>query len=206
MSTCSVLGRRQPAGTWPSTAFVVGPAASGAIAGMPAAAPWATLMPPSHGQRRTIPSPSGPMSSGDHAARGPRGHVDPRRPTGAARHTEPLQVRRGADRGGSAAEPEAWPSGHPDTWTPDGWTPDGWTPDAWTLDAWTLDVRSTGWTDVLTAGPDEADRATTGLASVRTSSRPGDHPPGGPTPSGSRRPGRSATQDGSAVTAPAPRP
>jgi hypothetical protein len=57
-------------------------------------------------------------------------------------------------------------------------------------------------------GPDEADRAPTGLAGVRTSSRPATTrwPPdlarGRVTAPG----GRSATQDGSAVTVPAPRP
>jgi hypothetical protein len=132
------------------------------------------------------PSPSGPMSSGDHAARGPRGTstrcVRPERPATPSHSGSSARTARRQRRGHQRP-------GRPDTWTPDGWTPDGWTPDAWTLDAWTLDIRSTGWTDVLTAGPDKADGATTGLADVRTSSRPGDHPPGGPTPPGSRRPG-----------------
>ena len=51
------------------------------------------------------------MQAGDHAAGRPRGHVDPLRPTGVARHTEPLQIQRA------------------DTWMgPDAWTPDA--PDA----------------------------------------------------------------------------
>jgi hypothetical protein len=53
-------------------------------------------------------------------------------------------------------------------------------------------------------GPDEADRATTGLAGVRTPSRPATSRRA-VRPRRSRRPGRS-TQDGSAVMAPAPRP
>jgi hypothetical protein len=100
----------------------------------------------SHGQRRSIPFPSGPMQAGDHAAHRPRGHVDPLRPAGAVRHTEPLRGPGRGQGGGSAADTGACPSGHLDA--PDAWTPDAWTPDAWTPDAWTLDVRSTGWTDI----------------------------------------------------------
>jgi hypothetical protein len=115
------------------------------------------------------PTPHHPLVVRPDAVRRPRhprttGYVDPPRPTG--RPATPSHSRS------SAAQTAVAGAAEPDTWTPDGWTPDGWTPDAWTLDAWTLEVRSTGWTDVLTAGPDEADRATTGLAAVRTSSRP----------------------------------
>jgi hypothetical protein len=136
-------------------------------AGVPAAAPPGRRPSGGPGLRSTscqpatanaAPSlPSGSMAAGDHAARRPRGHVDPLRPTGAAR----TPVRRGADSAAAAPRtPQACPSGHLDA------------PDTWTPDAWTLDVRSTGGRTFPTAGPDEADRATTGLAGVRTPSRP----------------------------------
>jgi hypothetical protein len=97
------------------------------------------------------PSPARQARAGRRPRR-PRGHVDPLRPPpGAARHTEHSRVQRGADSAAAAPRtPEACPSGHLDA------------PDAWTPDAWTPDVRSTG----------DADRATTGPAGVRTSSRP----------------------------------
>jgi len=74
-------------------------------------------------------------------------------------HTQPLQVQRDADR--AAALPRtagACPSGHLDTGRLDTGRLDTGRP----LDR--LDGRPT-------AGPDEADRATTDLASVRTSPR-----------------------------------
>src|SRR5829696_3697418 len=198
VSTCSVPGS-PPAGT---PALAPAPMSArrghgGAAAGPPAKRrPWATstLVPASHGHRRTIPFPSGPMPAGDHAAHRPRRHVDPLRPAGAA-VTEPPGVQRGAD---SATAPPRTPEPvRPDTWRPR-------TPGHRTPDTWMLDVRSTGWTDIPRR-TGRADRATPGLAGVRTSSDRR-HPLGGPTSSGSRRLGRSATQDGSAVTAPAPRP
>jgi hypothetical protein len=78
-------------------------------------------------------------------------------------------------------------------------------PDAWTPDAWMLDVRSTGWTDIPTA--DRTRR--TGQRPARPASG---HLATGDTRWAARsRPGhgawgRSVTHDGSAVTAPAPRP
>jgi hypothetical protein len=45
-------------------------------------------------------------------------------------------------------------------------------PDAWTPDAWTPDVRLTDWTRTSAQRTEHADRATTGVAGVRTSSRP----------------------------------
>jgi hypothetical protein len=135
----------------------------GAAAGTPAKRrPWlrSTVVRGRHGQRR--PLPSRPARCGQ-ATTPPAdtGHVDSLRPAGAARPTEPLQspARRGS-RGGSAADtkglsvrtpgcPGRLDTGRLDTGRP--------------LDR--LDGHPHG-------GPDEADRATTGLAGVRTPSRP----------------------------------
>ena len=111
------------------------------------------------------------MQAGDHAARGPRRHVDPLRPAGAARHTEPLRgpARRG-QRGGGAAD-----TGGLSVRTP------GYTGrlDTGRLDTGRLDTGRADAGRPLDRldghphrGPDEPDRATTGLAGVRTSSRP----------------------------------
>jgi hypothetical protein len=139
------------------------------------------------------PFPSGPMQPGDYAARGPRGRSTGCAQPGAAHHTEPLQgsARRG-QRGGSAAD-----TGGLSVRTPD--APDAWTPDAWTPDAWTLDVRSTGWTDIPTAGPGSR---TGQRPAWPASGHPRDRrpPAGRPTSPGSRYLGRLATQVGSAVT------
>jgi len=125
---------------WPWTSARVGPLGpGGAAAGTPAKRrPWATstLVRASHGQRRTIPFPSGPMRAGDHAARGPRGHVDPLRPAGAARHR--------ATPGSSARTARRQRRGHQRPVRPDTWM-------YRTPDTWMLDVRSTGWTDIPTA-------------------------------------------------------
>jgi hypothetical protein len=83
------------------------------------------------------------------------------------------------------------------------WTPVAWTPDAWTPDAWTPDVRPTSWTDVRTA---DADRATNGVAGVRTSWTATTTATAGwvaQTSLGLQRLRRSATHDGSVVTTPA---
>jgi hypothetical protein len=125
--------------------------------------PWlrSTLVRASHGQRRPIPFSSGPMRAGDHAARRHGGTSARCARPGRPATPSHSGVQRGADSPAAAPRtPAACPSGHLAA------------PDAWTPDAWTLDVRSTGWTDIPTAGLDEADRATTGLAGVRTSSRP----------------------------------
>ena len=106
--------------------------------------------------------PSDPMRAGDHAARGPRRHVEPITPTGAARPPSQSTGQRGSDS--AAAEPrtpETRPSGHT-CMAPDAWTPDAWTPD----------VRLTDWTRTSAQRTEHADRATTGVAGVRTSSRP----------------------------------
>jgi hypothetical protein len=139
------------------------------------------------------------MQAGNHAAHRPRRHVDPLRPAGAARHTEPLQVQRGggaADTGGLSVRTPGYTgrldTGRLDTGRLDTGRADAGRP----LDR--LDGRPH-------RGPDEADRATTGLAGVRTCSRPAT-PAGRPDLAGSRRLGRSASHDGSAVTAPAPGP
>jgi hypothetical protein len=103
------------------------------------------------------------------------GHVDPRRPTGAAHHTEPLRgPARPGQRGGSAADTGGLSVRRPGR--------------TGRLDTGRVDVRSTGWTDVPTAGPDEADRATTGWP---MSGHPRDrrHPLGGPTFARVRAPG-----------------
>jgi hypothetical protein len=124
---------------------------------------------PGYGQRASQARPTprhrfpfGPMPAGDHAARGPRRHVDLLHPTGAGpppHRATPGPARRGQP-GGSAADTAGLSvrtpgcSGHLDTGRLDAGRP---------LDR--LDGHSHG-------GPDEADRATTGLAGVRTSSRP----------------------------------
>jgi hypothetical protein len=120
------------------------------------------------------PFPSGPMQAGDHAAGGPRRHVDPLRPAGAARHTSHSRS--------SAARTARRRRGHrrpvrPDTWMPRTPGCTGRVDAGRPLDR--LDGHPHG-------GPDEADRATTGPAGVRTS-RDRRHPLGGPTAPGSRR-------------------
>jgi hypothetical protein len=86
------------------------------------------------------PFPSGSMQAGDHAARGPRRHVDPLRPTGGG---PPHRATPGSSAARTARRQRR---GHRSVSVR---TP-GW---HWTPDAWTLDVRSTGWTDVPTTGP-----------------------------------------------------
>jgi hypothetical protein len=159
-----------------------GPAARRRGAGKPAKRrTWATVDPRASQGRPTSHHrfPLGPMPAGDHAARGPRRHVDPLRPT-EGRPTTPSHSRaqRGPDSAAAPRTPEACPSGHLDTGRP--------------LDR--LDGRPHG-------GTVDADRATTGLASVRTSSRPA-------TIRWAARPclghgawERSATQDGHGICA-----
>jgi hypothetical protein len=116
------------------------------------------LVPATHYQRSTIPSPPGPIWQ-----------RRPRRPPAAAtcrtrfanrgrsRHTD---VRDPAWRGqrGCSGRGHRTP-GCPDTWiTPVVWTPVARTPDAWTPVARTPDVRPTGWTDV---GPHGGQRTRT---------------------------------------------
>jgi hypothetical protein len=107
-----LLGPMLPAtrpAPWPWTSAPVGPPGPRRRRSRDAgqAAALATVDPPAsrHRQPPRHRFPCGPMPAGDHAAHRPRGHVDPLRPAGAARHAEPLQVQRGADtRGGSAAD------------------------------------------------------------------------------------------------------
>src|SRR5829696_1290274 len=119
VSTCSVPGS-PPAGT---PALAPAPMSArrgqgGAAAGTPAKRrPWAAvdLVPASHGLRRTIPFPSGPMPAGDHAAHRPRRHVDPCARPGRP-VTEPPGVQRGADS--ATAAPRTPEPVRPDTWRP----------------------------------------------------------------------------------------
>jgi hypothetical protein len=141
--------------------------------------PGSTLVRASHGQRRPLPSrpARGRQATTPPADHGARRPVGPNRGRPAT-PSHSRSARRG-QRGGSAADTGACPSGHLDA-------ADAWTPDAWTLDAWTLDVRSTGWTDIPTAGPG----ARTGQRPAWPASghpRAGDHPLGGPTAPRSRR-------------------
>jgi hypothetical protein len=162
-----------------------GPWSGGQAAPQPGSRPsrrtWATVDPRASQGRPTSHHrfPLGPMPAGDHAAHGPRRHVDPLRPT-EGRPTTPSHSRaqRGPDSAAAPRTPEACPSGHLDTGCP--------------LDR--LDGRPDG-------GTVDADRATTGLASVRTSSRPA-------TIRWAARPclghgawERSATQDGHGICA-----
>jgi hypothetical protein len=179
VSICSVpcSPATQPA-PWPWTSTRVGPAArrprsreAGQAAalgsGRPSCEPATATVPsslpvrPDAGMRPRRPPTTGLINRLD-----PTGGGSPHRATpGSSAAQTARRQRRGHRR-----------PVRPDTWMP------------WTPDPWTLDVRSTGWTDVPAAEPRDADRATTGLAGVRTSSRP------------------AATRDGSAVAAPAPRP
>jgi hypothetical protein len=123
------------------------------------------------------------------------GHVDRLCPTGVAATPSHSGVQRGVDSAAAAPRtPEVvrpdtcmHPSGHLDAL-------DGWTPDAWTLD-----VRSTGWTDIPTAGPGSR---TGQRPAWPASGHPGARcpPAGRPTSPGHGTWGRSATHDGSAVT------
>jgi hypothetical protein len=161
VSTCSVqcspASRPAP---WPGTSARIGPLGPRRRrrrnAGQAAALATVDLVRASHGQPRTIPLPSGPMPAGHHAAHRPQAHR-PAAPGRAARHTEPLRVQRGADRsGGSAADTRGLSVRTP------GWhrTPGHRTPGRW------MSARPVGRTSH--GGPDEADRATTDLAGVRT--------------------------------------
>jgi hypothetical protein len=199
VSTCSVpySPATRPA-PWPEPAPVSARWDQGGTAAGTAAKrrPWATSSPRASQPR---PTPHHPLPVRTDAGRRPRrprttAARRPLRPAGAARHTEPLRGPARGQRGGSAADTGGLSvrtpgcPGRLDTGRVDAGRP---------LDR--LDGHPHG-------GPDEADRATTGLAGVRTSSRPA-------TPRWAARPrpghgdwGRSATHDGSAVTAPAPRP
>jgi hypothetical protein len=130
VSTYSVPGSPPPAGTPAPAPMSARRGQGGAAAGTPAKRrPWAAvdLVPASHGHRRTIPFPSGPMPAGDHAAHRPRRHVDHLRPAGAARHRAP-GVQRGADS--ATAPPQTPEPVRPDTWRPR--TPGHRTPGCWT--------------------------------------------------------------------------
>ena len=153
----------------------------------------------SHGCR-TLPSPSGPMPPGDHAARGPRGTsthgAQPGRPATPSHSrssaAQPAVAARGT--GGLAVRtPGHLDAGRLDTRRLDTGCVDAGRP----LDR--LDGRPHGRTGRGGQGNDRPGRRSDILAT-------GDDPPGGPTSSGHGAWGRSAIQDGSAVTAPGPRP
>src|SRR5829696_8119679 len=178
VSTCSVPGSPPPAGTPAPAPMSARRGHGGAAAGGTPATrrPWAAVDPRASQPR---PPPHHPLPVRPDAGRRPRrpptAAADPLRPAGAA-VTEPPGVQRGAD---SATAPPRTPEPvRPDTWRPR-------TPGHRTPDTWMLDVRSTGWTDIPRR-TGRADRATPGLAGVRTSSDRR-HPLGGPTSSGSRR-------------------
>jgi hypothetical protein len=134
--------------------------------------------------------PSDPMRAGDHAARGPRRHVEPIAPNGdgppprAIPRASAVRTARLQSRGYRRPV-------RPDT---------RMAPVAWTPDAWTPDVRLTDWTRTSAQRTEDADRATTGVAGIRTSSRPATN-----RWAARPRPGRSlwwrsASHNGSAVT------
>ena len=160
----------------------------------------AAQIPPSTLVRATAnaaPSlPSDPMRAGDHAARGPRRHVEPIAPNGDG------PPHRAIPRASAVRTARLHSRGHRRPVRPDTCM----APVAWTPRAWTPDVRLTDWTRTSAQRTEDADRATTGVAGVRTSSRPAT------TRWAARpRPGRSvwwrsASHNGSAVTTPAPRP
>jgi hypothetical protein len=120
-----------------------------------------TLVRARHGPTQHHPFPSDLMRSGDQAASGPRRHVEPAAPNGAARSTEPFQGParhrqrgcRAADTGGLSVRTPGWirsrghrTCGHRTSARPIGRT----------------SARRT----------EDADRATTGVAGVRTCWRP----------------------------------
>ena len=136
-------------------------------------------------------------SGDDHAARGPHGDTsNPVRQPWPVRRTDVFRIQRGADSATAAAADtgRACLSGHPDhTGRVDiGRLDTGRPPDQ-------LDGRPSAWRTA------DADRATNGVTSVRTSldGHDGDRRLGGPTSLGLPRVRRSATHDGSAVTTPA---
>jgi hypothetical protein len=198
VSTCSVqcspASRPAP---WPGTSARIGPLGPRRRrrrnAGQAAALATVDLVRASHGQPRTIPSRPARCRQATTPPTDHR-HIDPLRPAG--RPATPNHSGSSAARTGAAAAPrtpEACPSGHLDG--------------TGRLDTGRLDAGCP--LDRLDGHP-TADRTR------RTEQRPtwpasgllatGDHPPGGPTSPGHGTWGRSATHDGSAVTAPAPRP
>src|SRR5512132_1061442 len=186
-------GLPHPAGTLALDQPVSARRPGGAAAGTPAKRrPWATvdLVAAGHGQPPHQRFPSGPMQ----ATTRPR-TPGPPRPTAPSRRpphpATPGPARRGP-RGGIAAD-----SAGLSVRTPGHRTPGHRTPGHRTPGHWTLDVRSTGWTDVPRRDRG-ADRATTSLAGVRTSSRR--RPPLAARPHpGHSAWGRLATQDGPAA-------
>jgi hypothetical protein len=177
VSTYCVPGSPTRPAPWPRNQPVSARRPGGAAAGTPAKRrPRATvdLVAAGHGRpphHRLLVRPD----AGDHPPADTGGTsihcAQPAAPTPAT----PGPARRGP-RGGSARTAQACPSGHLDTGHR------------------TLDVRSTGWTDVPRRDRG-ADRATTSVAGVRTSSRR--RPPAGrpdltrvTAPGGARPPGR----------------
>jgi len=133
-----------------------------------------TLARATHGQPQHHLFPSGPMRAVDRAARGLRRHIEPMRPTGTARRTEP-QIQRGAD---SALQSR----GHRRPVRPDTWI----APDAW--DTGRMDTGRPR--DRLDGRPHGGQRTRTG--DDRRGRRPdilatGDHPLGGQTSPGLQR-------------------
>jgi hypothetical protein len=132
---CPMLPATRPA-PWPWTSAHVGPLRPrrrrNQAAGQAAALGYVN---PRASQARPAPHHpflSRPDAAGAHAARGPRGQIDPLRPAGAAHHTEPLQAQR-ADS--PAAAPRTPEPVRPDTWmprTPGHRTPGHRTPGRWT--------------------------------------------------------------------------
>jgi len=116
VSTCSSHAPRHPAATRPGGQAAPQPGSR------PSRRTWATVDPRASQGRPTSHHcfPSGPMPAGDHAARGPRRHVDPLRPT-EGRPTTPSHSRaqRGPDSAAAPRTPEACPSGHLMHRTPD---------------------------------------------------------------------------------------
>jgi hypothetical protein len=169
----------------------------GAAAGTPAKRrPWARVDPPAS-QHRPPPHHrflSGPRTVGDHAARRPRGTSTRCAQPGWPAPPSHSRVRRGPDNAAAAPRtPEACPSGHLDARTPGHRTPGRWTS---ARPAGRTSPRRTGRGG---QGNDRPGRRPDILAAATTRWAARPRPGHGAW-------GRSATQDGSAVTAPAPRP
>jgi hypothetical protein len=164
VSTCCVPGSPTRPALWPWASPVSTRRPGGAEPGRrPSVGPGqrSTSWPPGTATRRTIASRQPRCRQATTRPR-PPGPPRPLRPAGRPPHPAPPGPARRGPRGGIAADSGGLSVRTPDTGTPD---------------TGTLGCPLDRWTDVH-GGTGGADRATTGLAGVRTSSR-GDHPLGG---------------------------
>jgi hypothetical protein len=175
VSTCSVscspTNRTAP---WRWTSAPVGPAARWRAAGAPAKRRPGLPSNPRASQARSTqhhPFPSDLMRAGDQAASGPRRHVEPAAPSGSARSTEPYQGParhrqrgcRAADTGGLSVRTPRWNRSR-------GHRTRGHRTRGHRTRGHQTSARPIGRTSARRT--EDADRATTGVAGVRTCWRP----------------------------------